>query len=402
MNIVYKIIGVACMGVLLAACNANNTEKTDRGSDMSVKKFRPIERTSSFTDEERAMAINKKKTESVEINIDTLLFGRGVKISVLHPEPQGENITQELTDFIAMKMLQITSQSGISGIGFNPDFVLGTKIAQTERSVTSTVPQKMMVEYELTFVVLNATTGDVYGTSTQTIMGVGDSFQQASFNAVNEIKNTPAMQEMLQSASNRIIAWYNQNSLVIKRQISAAETSGDLELALALAKSVPLQCFELYKFASDKIGNLSSRLMRKKSKEFLAEMTSLVSMAGDDFNPEVGAYFKLIPIDAPEYAEAKKLYSAYESKCFARRVVLDERKAKELDLEHAKALEQIKADRLKAKYEAEASVRAASLKYQSNPPASLFGSIGYAIGGTFQRIFRGVDKLSDSIGGDDE
>ena len=51
----------------------------------------------------------------------------------------------------------------------------------------------------------------------------------------------------------------------------------------------------------------------------------------------------------------------------------------------------------KGKYEAEAAVQAASLKYQSNPPTSLFGSIGYAIGGTFQRIFRGIDSKSSTI-----
>lgn len=400
------------MSLLLVACSTNNAEtskqEVSQAPKTSGKKFKPIERTSSFTDEERELAINKKKSEYAEINVDTLLYGHGVKISVLQPEVQGEDITQDIADRLAMKMLQITSQNGISGVGISPDFVLGAKIAQTERSVTSTVPQKMVVEYEMTFVVLNAVTSDVYATATQTIMGIGDSFTQANRNAVKEIKNTHAMQEMLQTASNRIIDWYNNNEDAIKSQIKGAEAVGNYELALALAKSIPFQCANLYKFANEKIEKLSTELMRKKSKEFLGEMTSLVSSSGDEFNPEVGAYFKLIPIDAPEYTEAKKLYSTYESKCVARRDELEVKKEKEeqaaiefekykLDMQHAKELEEIKSERLKGKYEAEAAVQAASLKYQSNPPTSLFGSIGYAIGGTFQRIFRGIDSKSSTI-----
>lgn len=386
-NILKIITALLIAELSLVSCSTK--ESNDTGM-----RFKPVERTSSFTEEERIVAINKKKAD---INIDTLLFGRGVKISVLQPELQGEDITQEIADAISMKMLQMTSQNGISGIGINPDFVLGTKITQTERSVTSTIPQRMMVGYDITFVVLNVSTGDVYGTSNQSILGVGDGFVQANRNAVGEIKNTPAIQEMLQTASTRIIDWYNQNSEAIKRQINTAITSGELELALALAKSVPSQCTKLYAFANNKIGNLSVQLMRKKSKEFLGEMHSIISISGNEFNPEVGAYFKLIPIDAPEYAEAKKIYNAYEAKCEKRAKAEMEYEKYKLQLQHAKELEEINADRLKAKYEAEASIRAADRQFQNNPPTSLFGSIGYAIGGTFQRIFRGVDKISSSI-----
>ena len=74
---------------------------------------------------------------------------------------EGEDITQDIADRLVMKMLQMACQNGISGMGTNPSFVFGTEIAQTGRAATGTAPQKMTVQYQLTYKVMNAVTGDV-------------------------------------------------------------------------------------------------------------------------------------------------------------------------------------------------------------------------------------------------
>jgi hypothetical protein len=78
-----------------------------------------------------------------------------------------------------MKLLQIASQNGISGVG-SYNFVFGAEITETGRAATSTTPQKMTVKYEYTFKVLNTVSGDVYATSTQEVLGVGNSFVEAN------------------------------------------------------------------------------------------------------------------------------------------------------------------------------------------------------------------------------
>lgn len=395
-------IGAVTMFMALSSCNGNNKEANG-------KKFNPTERESKFTDEERAEAIAAKRA-SLLLNLDTLLYSNGVKFSVMRPKVQGNDINEDITERIAIKLLEIACQNGISGIGENPGFVFGTEIAQTGRAATGTAPQKMTVQYNLTFKVMNTATGDVYATTTQEVMGVGNSFEEANLNFVKEIKNTPAVQKMLQTASKRIIDWYNENLQTIKNQITEATGKGDYALALAIASSVPQQATEAFKYASSRIDELTKGLMHKIAADMLGEMEASLSASGDDFNPAIAAYFKLIPTDCPEHTKAQQLYNSYEQKCRARRDALeakaerDEQAARELERlklmqEHETELAEIEADKVKTKYKAQAAAAKAN---SGGSNRGLFGSLGYAIGGTFERIFKVADvagaALTDNLG----
>ena len=402
MKRIYNIIGIALMGIAIMSCGGQQKQST---------KFAPKERTSSLSNSEREAAIEAKRAELLGgLNLDTLLYSHGVKFSIIQPKVQGEDITQDISDRIVMKMLQMACQNGISGMGTNPGFVLGTEIAQTGRAATGTTPQKMTVQYQLTFKVMNTVTGDVYATATQDVMGVGNSFVEANQNFVKEIKNTPEIQKMLQTASERIIKWYNQNAQTIKNQINEAAGKGDYALALAIATSVPEQATEIFKYASSRIDDLTKSMLHKQAADMLGEMEGAIASAGDDFDASIGAYFKLIPTDAPEHAKAQELYKTYTQKCKERRDALeakaerDERAAQELEKlkmmqEHETELAEIEADKIKSKYASMASAKAAEAKAKRS---GLFGSIGYAISGTFERVFKVADVagalISDKCG----
>ena len=402
MKRIYNIIGIALMGIAIVSCGGQNKSEG--------KKFAPQERTSSLSAEERDETLAKKRAE-MEVDMEQLLYSHGVKFGIVQPKVEGEDITQDIADRISMKMLQIASQNGISGVG-SYNFVMGTEISQTGRATTGTAPQKMTTKYELTFKVMNTLTGDVYATAVQEVMGVGNSFIEANQNAVNEIKNTPQMQKMLQTASERIVEWYNTNLQTVKNQVEKAEGEGDYALALALLNSIPEQATEAYKYVAQKQDALLKGMLHKQAADMLGEMEALLASSGDDFNPAVGAYFSLIPVDCPEHATAQKIYAEYEKKCHARRAALeakaerDEQAARELEKfkmmqEHEKELAEIEASKIKAKYQSMASAKAAQAR-----PQGLFGSLGYAISGTFDRIFKASDTvgsfLSEKLGiGDD-
>lgn len=395
MKRIYNIIGIALMAVAIMSCGGQQKQGT---------KFQPKERESSMSDSERKAAIAQKKAELGGLNLDTLLYSHGVKFSIVQPKVQGEDITQDIADRIVMKMLQIACQNGISGMGTNPSFVLGTEIAQTGRAATATTPQKMTVKYDLTFKVMNTVTGDVYATATQEVMGVGNSFVEANQNFTSEIKNTPAIQKMLQTASERIIDWYNKNVQTVKNEIETAAGKGDYDLALALASSVPQQATAAYQYASSKMGELTKGLMHKKAADMLGEMTAAVASAGDDFDPSIGAYFKLIPTDAPEHAKAQELYKTYTQKCKERRDILeakaekDEEAAREFEKfkmmqEHETELAQIEADKMKAKYQAQAAAKAAEAKSSKG----FWGKMGERIIGVTDRAIKGIDVMDEII-----
>ncbi len=396
MKRIYYILGVAAMVLAMTSC----------GNQNSSKKFDPVDRSATLSHEEREAALEAKRAELSEgLNVDTLLYSHGVKFSVMRPKTQGEDITDDIAERISMKLLQIACKNGISGVGENPDFVFGTEIAQTGRAATGTAPQKMTVKYNLTFKVMNTVTGDVYGTATQEVMGVGSSFAEANQNFVSEIKNTAAIQKMLQTASQRIIEWYNQNTQKVKSQIDKAAGRGDYELALAIASSVPEQAKAAFQYASSRIDGLTKGMMHKKAADMLGEMAAAVAAEGEDFNPAVGAYLKLIPTDAPEHAKAQELYNKYAQHCKARRDALEARAereqqaARELEKfkmmqDHETELSEIEADKIKMKYKANAAAAKAN---NSGSNRGLFGSLGYAIGGTFERIFKVTDVAGATL-----
>ena len=396
------IIGVVLMAVVVTSCG---------GQQKQGSKFAPKERTSSLSDSERQAAIAQKRAELLGgLNLDTLLYSHGVKFSIVQPKIQGEDITEDIANRISMKLLQMACQNGISGLGENPSFVFGTEIAQTGRAATGTAPQKMTVQYQLTYKVMNTATGDVYATATQDVMGVGNSFVEANQNFVKEIRNTPEIQKMLQTASNRIIEWYSKNAQTVKNQINEAAGKGDYALALAIASSVPEQAGEAFKYASGKIDELTKGMLHKQAADMLGEMESAVAASGEEFNPEISAYFKLIPIDAPEHAKAQELYKTYTQKCKERRDALeakaerDERAAQEFEKfkmmqERETELAEIEADKIKSKYSSMAAAKAAAAKAKGH---GLFGAIGDAISGTFDRVFKVADVagalITDKMG----
>ena len=120
-HIHYYIIGVAMMGSVLLSCSGSD-KKTGTA-------FNPEERTSSLSNEERDQRLAQKRAE-LGVDLDSLMHSHGVKFSILQPKVEGD-ITNDVADRLSMKMLEIASQNGISGLGTNPGFVLGAEIAQT-------------------------------------------------------------------------------------------------------------------------------------------------------------------------------------------------------------------------------------------------------------------------------
>ena len=383
MKRIYIIIGVVLMAVVITSCGGQQKQGT---------KFAPKERTSSLTDSEREAAINQKRAE-LNIDISEQLNSHGVKLSILQPVAQGEDITPDIAQRIAVKMLEIASQNGISGLGSAPGFVLGCEIAQTGRAATGTAPQKMTVQYTLTFKVANTSTGDVYATATQDVTGVGNSFPEANQNAANNIKNSPELQKMLQTASARIIDWYNQNVQTLKNQISAAEGVGDYDLALALAEAVPQQATAAFNYASSKLPELLKNMQKKHAAESLAALRAAIAEANGSFSPKVAACLQMIPEGSSEANEAQKLYAAYEKKVTEKAAADNKQKELEEQRAHEKELASIEADKMKCKYEQMANAKAMekAMRYDSDQKNKGFwAKLG-------DRVLGGIDFLGDKV-----
>lgn len=395
MKKLFLTLAVAALLIGLSACD-NNGKGT---------KFAPQEKKSKMSNSDRADAIAKKRAD---LNtVEGQLYSHGVKFSILEPQTLGQDITPDIAKKIGVKMLQIASQNGISGMGTSPGFVLGTEIMQTGRAATGSAPQKMTVQYTLTFKVLNTATGDVYATATQDVVGVGNSYPEANINAVKNIKNTAAMQQMLQAASYRIIEWYNNNLKALKTQVEGAAGKGDFALALALVESVPEQAKAASAWAAQRQPALYKQWTHKVAADNLAALQSAIASANDEFDASIGGYFSLIPADSPEFAKAQELYNTYQDKVKARRADLEARAERDAaaqrawnmektKMDHETELAEVEARKVMCKYESMANAKAMERAMRAESDArnkSFWGKLG-------DRVLGGIDAIGEAFSED--
>ena len=298
-----KNLGLLLAIILLAACN-NGKQGT---------KFAPKEREQAFaSDAERQAAIDKKRAELDSLNLDikTLVFDNNIKLTILPPAAAGD-ITEEASTLMVGKMMQIVAQNGIGGYGNSPVFALATVMAPTGRTTTGTAPQKMITKYTITYVVANMLTGDVYASHSEDVEGVGNSFHEATRNAVNDIKNTPEIQQMLKTASERIMSWYNSNPQGFKAIVEDFVSKQDYETAYALLASVPQEAKECMAYAQKRQNQVLEDMKNQKAAETLAELKNAIAAAGEKYDPMPSGYLKMIPANFKQYEEASKLYDNY-------------------------------------------------------------------------------------------
>lgn len=332
------IIGVAAM--MLTACGGNGDKK---------KGFNPQDRTStSMSIEDRDAAIEAKRNSlAQEINIDSILSNHGVTFSVL-PPAINTNLPQAASDKLGTRMIQIATQNGIGGLCKNPVLAMVSRVDCVQRELTGSAPQKAIVKYEVTMYCGNFITNDIYASSSQTITGVGSTFEDAASKAMNELKNTADMQKMLSTASERAIKWYSSTANV-KKIVDEAVGNRNYALAMALLSSVPSQASATYAYAEKRNKEVSDMFFEEKAAELLGELEGAISEAGEEYVPGLGAYLKVIPVRSSSYARAKKVYDEYLKH------VADVKK-EERDKAHQLAMEELQVEKIKAPYEAQATI----------------------------------------------
>lgn len=369
--------------LMLTACSGNGDKQ---------KSFNPQDRTStSMSIEERDAAIEAKRNSlAQEVNIDSILSNHGVSFSVL-PPAINTNLPKAASDKLGTKMIQIASKNGIGGLCTNPVLALVSRVDCVQRELTGSAPQKAIVKYEVTMYCGNFITNDIYASSSQTITGVGASFEDAASMAMNELKNTAEMQKMLSTASERAIKWYNSTSNV-QKLVDQAVGKKEYALAMAMLSSVPEQASATYAYAAKKNAEVSEIFFQEKAAEFLGALEGAIAEGGDEYNPEVGAYLQLISPRSSSYARAKQLYDQYVKRM---QNVRDDIR----DKEHRLAMEQLQVEKIRAKYEGEATIEQIKADAMVNTAKAKstggFLGLGKLWDGAFGLANRLFDKLEE-------
>jgi len=382
----FKHQTLLCMGAImllmaLSSCNGGYKQEATNG-----KKFNPTERQSKFTDEERAEAIAAKRAEldSMQLDIETLVFKNNVKLTVLPPAVKGD-VSSLASQTITAKMMQIVAENGLGGYGNSPAFCLATVLTPTSRVATGTAPQRMLCKYTVTFVVGNMLTSDIYATYAMDVEGAGQSFEEATNNVASSIRNERGLQEMLKKASDRILAWYNDNPQQFKSTVESFVAKQDYATAYALLTTVPEKATVCFNYALKRQDSVLEEMKNQKAEDMLSELRNAIASAGTQYNPMVAGCLKLIPARSKQYAEGKKLYDGYVAHVQA--VQRDSIKH-----EQQMELERLAMEKMKLKYEQEAAMKSAQRAF--TPPS---GESGGSFSSTSSGSSSGGGGIIDSV-----
>ncbi|MDO5751394.1 MAG: hypothetical protein Q4P78_09425, partial [Rothia sp. (in: high G+C Gram-positive bacteria)] len=234
---------------LLTACNGK-----------SGTKFEPKPPAQTMSIAEREAAIEARRAELALVDT-ALCTGSGVKLSIFTPLPNDTlYISQQMNHALALRALSIASQNGIAGIGGDPNFVLAVDLATCQKQLTATTPQKVMLTYEAALYVGNVSTGDVFGTTTLRLTGIGHNAQSAALEAAKSLKTNKEIQQMLASATERIVTYYQTHASTIKLQVESLIAKGDYDRAFLVLRAVPQEATALHKYAQVQLPKVAHKL----------------------------------------------------------------------------------------------------------------------------------------------
>lgn len=341
--------------------------------------FNPDDRTTiKMTSEEKEVMLRILRQR--ETLMDSMLYTSNVKMSVLPPSVS-EGLSQPQVEKIGVKMLQMLANNGIGGLNNVPGFALTASLRPIAIKATASAPQKFIAEFDLDYSVINTVNGDVYAMTSQRIQGVGASREQATDNAINQITADNSISKFLNSASSRIVGWFDNNLSTFKGQVTAAESDNNYALALALIQSVPQQASSAFSYAESRRADIENKFMRQIAGGEFTAMKQAIAESGNEPSAEVYAHYSLIPSSAPCYKEATEALNRYEKAIDDKRKADSEQQRADLAAERQYQMELAKMEnsRIKAKYEAQASEQAIRLYLSQNSNRGFWSNLGARI-----------------------
>lgn len=298
-----RILAILAIATTLCSCGGTATNNNSNSGQAAVAQG-PV-----FAPQKRETIVTRHAvTNPLE---DVMRFQGAVRFMIVVPE----TIDTKSAEMLQNKLLAIASVNGMAAMGGDPGICMVPNLSLLSADVTSTIPAKHKVTYNFTIHIGNLATGDIYGNMQTTIMGVGDSQELAMINAVSSIDaNDNRYQQMLQSAQEQVISYYNTHGETVLNMAKGYVASNKYAEAMAILSSVPSVCADLYVKAVDMKNKVLGAKFATNADELVAKMEAALGLARDDMNgycAEAMSFYAMIPANSPAKAKADKIYTDY-------------------------------------------------------------------------------------------
>lgn len=292
-----RFIIPACL-LLLAACGS----KGKSGQEEQGIVFAPKQERTETLVTKRPLA---KANDSI------LSFIGQVKLNIMIPE----TLPSECQTMLHNKMLTMTSINGVGSVDASPILCIIPTFAELSHDVTATIPAKHEIKYDFNVWVANLASGEVFASAQQNLLGVGDSDQLALINAMSAISPSDNQwQEMLKTAQDRIIEYYNTNGDRLIKEAQGYLAVNEYSQAMLILNNIPMACSEVYDRVLEAKNQVLGQYFQNDAQILISKMKAVLASPKDDengFSSEFVALYSMIPSNSKAKAEADALYKEF-------------------------------------------------------------------------------------------
>lgn len=245
-----------------------------------------------------------------------------ISLAVVMPN-NSDNLSSSILSKIESKIHKLVTYSGLSGSGYNNNFVIYPKFEIYDESIVEGMRNLVVVETEFNLFVKQVDNNMMFSTYSKSIKGSGYTREQAIKEAISKIPTRETkVQSFIMEAKKKIINYYVQYCDQINSKADAFIQKQEFDQAIGLLMSVPEEVTECY----EKIQEKSITAYLAYQKQYCSEQLQIakVSFENNNFNSAL-SYLGQVDPSSPCNDEAQKLMVEIGKK-------VDEKKKEEWDL----------------------------------------------------------------------
>ncbi len=169
------------------------------------------------------------------------------------------------------KMMQIATQNGLSAMEERAQFAMVPMISIISQDVTPTAPPQVALTVELSLLIVDAVSQNIFSQTSLQLKGVGNTEERAYAQALRNLNPRHGQfRGFVEAGKERIVEYYNSNCDVIISGSEALAAQQQYEEALFLLMSVPDISRECFHQCMTLSAEIYSRYADQKCQEHLS------------------------------------------------------------------------------------------------------------------------------------
>lgn len=161
----------------------------------------------------------------------------------VHIPSQSEPMPSNARTLLETRMYQLVSEKGISGNLYSPRFLLLPRISVIDKEILGTAPPRVVLNLEMTIFVgdVEKEKGNVFGTESITLKGVGQNEQKAYIAAIKNIRpKNPELLDFLEKTKREIIQYYEEYCDEITKKAYSLDSQDRTRQAVTVIANIPI------------------------------------------------------------------------------------------------------------------------------------------------------------------